>query len=83
MHYIPLNKDSDLLVIPVSTWHSLINIDNSPLDYQNWMINHRQPTTKDYYPARTNHTFDLELAQLAFVQNQTQITNLNQTGEPK
>lgn len=78
IHYIPLNQKSDLLIIPASTWHSLINIDNSPLDYQNWMIDHKKPVAKDYYPAKTSHSFDLELANLAFVTNQAQIVKLYQ-----
>jgi hypothetical protein len=62
IHYIPLNTKSDLLIIPTGTWHSLVNINEDPARYQNWMIIKKPSTSKDYYPTLIKHKFNLDFA---------------------
>jgi hypothetical protein len=76
MHYIPLNVNSDLLIIPTGTWHSLVNTSNSDVRYQNWMIIKRPSVKKDYYPTKIKHKFDVNLASISTTENSVKITTL-------
>jgi hypothetical protein len=81
IHYVPLNETSDVFVIPALTWHCLVNIENVDTQYQNWMILHKQPTKKDYYPAPIKHKFDFSAGELALRSMSHQILNLKTSGD--
>jgi hypothetical protein len=69
MHYIPITPASDILEIPIRTWHSVINVSDKPIMYQNWLKILRPITPKDYYPIRSTHKFSLDLAKQALNSN--------------
>jgi hypothetical protein len=76
LHYIPLNYDSNsYLFIPRFTWHMTMNI-GEPVEYQNWLINHRSKTEKDYKSACIKHKLNLDLLEKVFKTMQPQITIL-------
>jgi hypothetical protein len=76
VHYVPLDSNSDLFIIPKLTWHCLVNIDNEPIDYQNWILSHQVAVPKDYYPVPIKHKFDIDTAKDAFYSNQILIKNI-------
>lgn len=65
MHYIPLDKNSDLLFIRKHTWHSFVNISEEDVVYFNFLKYDRPQSPKDYQPIPTSHNFSLDYATLA------------------
>jgi hypothetical protein len=75
MHYIPLTPSSDLLIIPTGSWHSLVNLNEDSIHYQNWMILKHQPVKKDYMPILVKHHFNLSVGLKAIKTKEIQIIN--------
>ena len=69
VYYIPLTKESDLLIILTGTWHSVINMSDVPTNYQNWLLRKRISTPKDYYPTLLQHKFDYQTASKGLLTN--------------
>lgn len=76
IYYIPLTRYSDVLVIPTSTWHSVINMSDEPTNYQNWLVRKRPSKAKDYFPILIQHQFDNEIANKALTSNSVQTIKL-------
>jgi hypothetical protein len=76
MHYIPITPESDVLEIPLRTWHSVINMTENQIMYQNWLKVLRPRTEKDYYPIRSNHQFSIDIACKALEEVKVQIVDI-------